>query len=413
MGLFTPDKDFSDNGDGTVTHKRTGLMWQRCSMGQIWTGVTCSGTVSGYIYEQAQAQAIKSNFAGHKDWRIPTINELASIVEYSSALTINTNQFPNQTGWYWTSSHLVGYVESLWTVIFDHGGIIAVSNNVPYPARFVRGWWLSDSLNMMNQSVISVDFTTNYDAKNTKVVELKNTSNNPIEVSNVLMSDAKNYWVNLFMDNKWSCRAKQAGLNNKKFTIPAQSSCLIGVGFSPFDTLTAGQSIAATMTLKTIINGIPTDKLINFSGIGRAQVATIYSGSENSLGGQWGVAQLKGGNPPLKSYGLPKTWFSKVITSTMQKSTAQLGNVVVFAGNNLYPSGKVGVIIQTNPVMVMLTSTNIKNQNGSIERQWEVRPVNWYPIKNSAAITWQPFITGVGTTSNQHYGFIDWASSLY
>jgi hypothetical protein len=38
----TPTTDFDDNKDGTVTHKRTGLIWQRCPVGQIWTGTTCS-----------------------------------------------------------------------------------------------------------------------------------------------------------------------------------------------------------------------------------------------------------------------------------------------------------------------------------------------------------------------------------
>jgi len=30
------DKEFIDNGDGTVTYKINGLIWKRCSEGQSW-----------------------------------------------------------------------------------------------------------------------------------------------------------------------------------------------------------------------------------------------------------------------------------------------------------------------------------------------------------------------------------------
>ncbi|MDP2902572.1 MAG: hypothetical protein Q8N96_05635 [Methylovulum sp.] len=40
----TPTSDFTDNNDGTVTHKTTGLTWMRCAMGQTWTGAACTGT---------------------------------------------------------------------------------------------------------------------------------------------------------------------------------------------------------------------------------------------------------------------------------------------------------------------------------------------------------------------------------
>ncbi|MDO8827835.1 hypothetical protein, partial [Methylophaga sp.] len=42
------DQRYSDNGDGTITDTKTNLIWQRCSLGQTWTGETCAGYAEGY-----------------------------------------------------------------------------------------------------------------------------------------------------------------------------------------------------------------------------------------------------------------------------------------------------------------------------------------------------------------------------
>jgi hypothetical protein len=411
LPLTTPDADFIDNKDGTVTHKRTRLMWQRCAVGKLWTGTTCSGTESSYGYNDAIA--LTSTFAGYSDWRVPNANELLSIVEYGDHdPAINRTQFPNMLSYagFWSSSPDTFDNNNSWSIYFSKGQNVLQNRISSFPVLLVRRSVLS--LNIIEQSGIALDFATNYDAQNSKIVELQNTSANPIKISNVLISDAVNYWVNLFIDSQSSCRAKHTAPDSKSFTIAAQSSCTIAIGFSPFDNLTANKSIAATLTLKTTSNNIPVDKVINLTGIGRAQVATLYSESNSSLYGQWGVTQLKGGNPPLKSYKQPKTWYSELTDTTLQKSVAHIGNVVVLAGNSVDPAGHVGVVIQTEP-LVMLTTINRRNQSGNIVRRWQVKPVDWYPVKNKAAVTWQPFITGIGTSSDKHYGFIDWNSGLY
>jgi uncharacterized repeat protein (TIGR01451 family) len=104
FALDTPTQDFIDNNDGTVTHKKTGLTWQRCSVGQTWTGSSCSGSASNFSWNNAMKQT--SNFAGYNDWRLPRLDELFSIVEFSASTpAINTTIFPN-TGQYsavWSS----------------------------------------------------------------------------------------------------------------------------------------------------------------------------------------------------------------------------------------------------------------------------------------------------------------------
>ena len=39
----TPSSRFQDLGDGTVQDTKTGLTWMRCSLGQSWDGVSCTG----------------------------------------------------------------------------------------------------------------------------------------------------------------------------------------------------------------------------------------------------------------------------------------------------------------------------------------------------------------------------------
>ncbi|MEW6668371.1 MAG: DUF1566 domain-containing protein [Thermodesulfobacteriota bacterium] len=65
---------FGDNGDGTVSDAATGLMWQK------------AGSEEAVTWISAREYAEKTNrerVAGHADWRIPTAEELASLMESS------------------------------------------------------------------------------------------------------------------------------------------------------------------------------------------------------------------------------------------------------------------------------------------------------------------------------------------
>ena len=65
--------DFTDNGDGTITDKATGLMWMQDDSG------------NGMTWEEALKFAESKEFAGCSDWRLPNIKELQSIVDYEWA----------------------------------------------------------------------------------------------------------------------------------------------------------------------------------------------------------------------------------------------------------------------------------------------------------------------------------------
>lgn len=68
------ENSFVDNGNGTITDKKTGLMWNQNDSGQ------------GLNWQEALAWVEEKNIAnylGYSDWRLPNVKELQSIVEYS------------------------------------------------------------------------------------------------------------------------------------------------------------------------------------------------------------------------------------------------------------------------------------------------------------------------------------------
>ncbi|MFI3195587.1 MAG: DUF1566 domain-containing protein, partial [Methylococcaceae bacterium] len=140
IGLASLTTDFTDNKDGTVTHQATCLMWQRCSVGQMWNGSTCTGSASTYTFDAAQR--LTSPLAGYNDWRIPTASELARLVDYTKAYpgpTINTTLFPNTPrNAFWSSSPYVGYTSYAWGVYFNNGDVSLSSRGSAFPVRLVR-----------------------------------------------------------------------------------------------------------------------------------------------------------------------------------------------------------------------------------------------------------------------------------
>ncbi|MDP5137335.1 DUF1566 domain-containing protein [Rheinheimera baltica] len=91
-----PASAYSDHANGTVTDLRTGLMWKTCSEGQTYSAGSCSGTATTHNWSAALALAESTEYAGEGDWRLPTIQELQSLVELCRVNpSINHTIFPN------------------------------------------------------------------------------------------------------------------------------------------------------------------------------------------------------------------------------------------------------------------------------------------------------------------------------
>lgn len=136
--------DFVDNGDGTVTDTSTGLMWQKVTPRAIYT------------WEAAINYCEDLLLAGYKDWRLPTRNELQSIVKYDTYdPAIDTSCFyvtedsAVYTGpvsdYYWTSTTYAIDPRMSWLVDFMYGGVYTLEKKKDhvkeygYYVRAVRG----------------------------------------------------------------------------------------------------------------------------------------------------------------------------------------------------------------------------------------------------------------------------------
>lgn len=112
---------FTLNDTGTeVKDTRTGLIWKRCSEGQILSANTCTGSVATYKREGALAHAQQQS-----GWRLPNVKELASLADKGcSKPAIDSSAFPNTpSNYYWTSSPYAHGIGSTWGVHFSDGDV--------------------------------------------------------------------------------------------------------------------------------------------------------------------------------------------------------------------------------------------------------------------------------------------------
>lgn len=141
---------YADNGDGTVTDYDTGLQWEKkvspgggatdphdvdnqYNWNTTFPGTTPNGTVFTVFLDglntcsSAPGFFGSVGFAGHCDWRLPTVDELVTIrlAPFPCGMThhcIDPTFGPTASDLYWASTTRANDARDAWVVDFDLGG---------------------------------------------------------------------------------------------------------------------------------------------------------------------------------------------------------------------------------------------------------------------------------------------------
>ena len=151
---------YTDNGDGTITDNNTGLMWEKKSddgglhdkdNAYYWSGNGTQETIWDWL-EDVNAEG-GTGFAGYQDWRVPSVRELMSIVNYqntplpvsaafngncAAGATVLTGSCTLLTA-YWSSTTWARSTSQAWNVSFNRGEVGASDKTSTLRVRAVRG----------------------------------------------------------------------------------------------------------------------------------------------------------------------------------------------------------------------------------------------------------------------------------
>lgn len=102
-------------GNAAVLDRETGLVWERSPSGS-------------FVWQQAQMHCNILNVANRKGWRLPTIQELASLVDPSVPSPGPTlpagHPFSNvQSSVYWSATTAASDTAAAWAVAFFNGDV--------------------------------------------------------------------------------------------------------------------------------------------------------------------------------------------------------------------------------------------------------------------------------------------------
>jgi hypothetical protein len=111
-----------DKEDGTILDTTTNLLWQQ------------SHSEEKMCWEEAKEYCKSLTLAGHSDWRLPTIEELETLIDKKYKPSIDPI-FKCNPDWYWSSSTYDSYPDDAWLVYFDGGN---VNNDNEVSGGFVR-----------------------------------------------------------------------------------------------------------------------------------------------------------------------------------------------------------------------------------------------------------------------------------
>ncbi len=121
----------SNWSNAAVLDRETGLVWEQAP-----------DAPTTYTWASGQSHCNQSTVGGRKGWRLPTLQELASLIDPSEsdpALPAG-HPFSNvQSSHYWAATTLASVTSSAWSVGLDVGGVDAGGKTVSLFVWCVRG----------------------------------------------------------------------------------------------------------------------------------------------------------------------------------------------------------------------------------------------------------------------------------
>jgi len=123
-------------GDAAVRDDETGLVWEKTL------------ETAEMSWSDARAACANKDVGGRKGWRLPSISELATLVD-PSMRTGNTlplgHPFTNvQMDVYWSATTVAGTPNSAWLVFLDTGKVLNGFKTITFHAWCVRGGMNAD-----------------------------------------------------------------------------------------------------------------------------------------------------------------------------------------------------------------------------------------------------------------------------
>ena len=144
---------FTDNGDGTISDAVTGLMWEK-----LGDDGSIHDKDNVYSWNAAFDRVATLNsgigFAGYKDWRLPNINELQSVIDYASPVSGAHESLDTgcavgcssmscsctQPSYYWSTTSQPFNLIAAWVVDFRDGQVLGLQKtDTNRFTRAVRG----------------------------------------------------------------------------------------------------------------------------------------------------------------------------------------------------------------------------------------------------------------------------------
>jgi hypothetical protein len=128
------------SGERLVQDKASGLMWQGCPAGQ--SGESCDqGSAAEYSWQDASDYCDNLTWADYSDWRLPNINELISIADFTkNDPAIDGTAFPvTPSDSFGSSSSYVYKTRLAWQIDFDYSDMDFGDKTYGSDIRCVRG----------------------------------------------------------------------------------------------------------------------------------------------------------------------------------------------------------------------------------------------------------------------------------